>query len=132
VGLIFAEKKSGTKLAGREELTRQIMREGDVLVVPRIDRLARSMLDFATILNDLRSGQTGLGCTEQAIDTSGPLGELRMNMLAAFAQVATQLRRQRQMEASPTASTRGPRRAKILEQGLRFGAGGHRPDTPVQ
>jgi DNA invertase Pin-like site-specific DNA recombinase len=124
-GLIFAEKKSGTKREGREELARvlQIMRERDCLVVTRIDRLARSMLDFATILNDLRTRHIGFRCTEQAIiDTTSPTGELLLHILGAVAQFETQFRRERQMQgiAKPKANggyQREPRvdKAKIRE-----------------
>lgn len=108
-GLIFEEKASGTKREGRGELERvlALLRYGDVLVVTRIDRLARSMVDFANIVHDLKSRGIGFRCTEQAIDTSGPMGELTMNILAAFAQFETQLRAERQREGIAKAKQDG-------------------------
>jgi DNA invertase Pin-like site-specific DNA recombinase len=91
--------------------------------VTRIDRLARSMKDFVTILSDLKARGVGFRCTEQAIDTSGAAGELTMNILAAAAQFETQLRRERQMEGIVKAKAEGVYkgrkpsidRAKVLE-----------------
>lgn len=98
--LIFAEKASGTKTEGRPELARvlAILSSGDVLIVTRIDRLARSMKDFVTIVSDLKARGIGFRCTEQAIDTTGAAGALTMHILAACAEFETQLRRERQLE----------------------------------
>ena len=55
--LIHAETASGTTTDGRDELARLMvhLRPGDVLHVTRIDRLARSMHDFARIAHDLKA-----------------------------------------------------------------------------
>ena len=84
-----------------------ICSKGDILIVTRIDRLARSMNDFVTILSDLKARGVDFRCTEQAIDTSGAAGELTMNILAAAAQFETQLRRERQMEGVVKAKADG-------------------------
>ena len=114
--LIFSEKASGTKTKSRPELARvlAIVGNGDVLIVTRIDRLARSMKDFVTVLSDLKARGVGFRCTEQAIDTSGAAGELTMNILAAAAQFETQLRRERQMEGIVKAKAEG----KYMRRGL--------------
>lgn len=107
--LLFEEKASGTNLDGREKLTQllRIIEPGDVLVVTRIDRLARSMRDFANIIHDLKTRGIALRVTEQCIDTSGAAGALMMNMLAAFAEFETQLRAERQREGIAKAKARG-------------------------
>jgi DNA invertase Pin-like site-specific DNA recombinase len=107
--LLFEEKASGTSLDHREKLTQllRIVEAGDVLVVTRIDRLARSMRDFANIIHDLKTRGVSLRVTEQNIDTSGAAGALMLNMLAAFAEFETQLRAERQREGIAKAKARG-------------------------
>jgi DNA invertase Pin-like site-specific DNA recombinase len=67
---------TGTRTDGREELATliQFLREGDTLVVTRIDRLARSLRDLQNIVHDLRERGVTLKATEQPIDTSPPSG----------------------------------------------------------
>jgi DNA invertase Pin-like site-specific DNA recombinase len=99
--VVREEKRSGSTREGRTELETLLafLRPGDTLVVTRIDRLARSMIDFQTIYADLNKRGIKLKCTEQPIvDSDGALGNLMINILAAFAQFETQLRRERQME----------------------------------
>ncbi len=109
--LIFSEKASGTSTDGRDELIRvlSMVRAGDVLHVTRIDRLARSMHDFARIAHDLKKQGVGLRVTQQGIDTTvgGPVGALTMNLLAAFAQFETEIRRERQLEGIAKAKAAG-------------------------
>ena len=54
--IIRSEKVSGTSVNGRDELKTllEFLREGDELVVTRVDRLGRSVLDLQTIVRDLR------------------------------------------------------------------------------
>ena len=114
--LIFAETASGTTTEGRDELARLMvhLRPGDVLHVTRIDRLARSMHDFARLAHDLKSQGVGLRVIQQGIDTTqgGPVGALTMNLLAAFAQFETEIRRERQMEGIAKAKGAGKYRGR--------------------
>lgn len=131
--LLFEEKASGTNLDGREKLSQllRIIEPGDVLVVTRIDRLARSMRDFANVIHDLRSRGIALRVTEQNIDTSGAAGTLMMNMLAAFAEFETQLRAERQREGIAKAKARGTYRGRkrtvMPDEVLRLTAEGNGP-----
>lgn len=107
--MIRAEKVSGTSTEGREELqtVMQFLRKGDTLVVTRIDRLARSIRDLQNIVHDLQRRGIHLKATEQAFDTSSAHGKLMMDMLAAFAEFETRLRRDRQMEGIARAKAEG-------------------------
>ena len=98
--IIREEKKSGTSLKGRTELSQllEFLREGDCLVVTRIDRLARSLKDLQDIVHDLKARGIALRATEQPIDTSTPAGKAFLDMLGVFAEFETNLRRERQME----------------------------------
>lgn len=108
--VIREEKASGTSREGRRELEILLtfLQKGDVLVITRLDRLARSNRDFQNIYADLMARGVKLKCTEQPIlDTDGPLNGLLINILAAFAQFETELRRERQMEGIAKAKANG-------------------------
>jgi len=77
------------------------------LVVTRVDRLARSVLDLQTIVRDIKLKGVLLRATEQPIDTSTPAGKCFLDMLGVFAEFETNLRRERQMEGIAKAKERG-------------------------
>jgi DNA invertase Pin-like site-specific DNA recombinase len=106
---IFAEKVSGTSTVGREKLAeaRRFLRKGDTLVVTRIDRLARSMLDLQLIVKELRDKGVHLKATEQPINTGDATGKAFLDMLGVFAEFETNLRRERQMEGIAKAKAEG-------------------------
>jgi hypothetical protein len=70
--VVRSEKVTGTSTEDRQELATllQFLREGDTLVVTRIDRLARSLRDLQNMVHDLRKRGVTLKATEQPIDTS--------------------------------------------------------------
>jgi DNA invertase Pin-like site-specific DNA recombinase len=107
--VIRSEKVTGTSTEGREELATllEFLREGDTLVVTRIDRLARSMLDLQNIVHDLRQRSVALKATEQPIDTSTAAGKCFLDMLGVFAEFETNLRKERQMEDVARAKANG-------------------------
>ena len=106
---IRSEKVSGTSTQGRDELNTLLdfVREGDELVVTRVDRLARSVLDLQTIVHKLKQTGVALRCTEQSIDTSTIEGKCFLDMLGVFAEFETNLRKERQMEGIAKAKERG-------------------------
>jgi DNA invertase Pin-like site-specific DNA recombinase len=106
---ILSEKASGTSRDGRPELDKLLafIREGDALVVTRIDRLARSIADLQDIVRTLRAKGACLRATEQPFDTGDIYGELTMNLLGVFADFETKLRRERQMEGIAKAKAEG-------------------------
>lgn len=107
--VIREEKVSGTSRRGRDELALllEFVRPGDVLVVTRIDRLARSMRDLQDIVHLLKDRGVALRVTEQPIDTSSAAGKAFLDMLGVFAEFETNLRRERQMEGIADAKARG-------------------------
>ena len=107
--IIRSEKVSGTSTQGRDELKNlmDFLREGDELVVTRVDRLGRSVLDLQTIVKQLQDKQVSLRATEQPIDTSTPVGKCFLDMLSVFAEFETSLRRERQMEGIAKAKEEG-------------------------
>lgn len=107
--LIRSEKRSGTTTAGREELRTVLdfLRQGDVLLVTRIDRLARSIGDLQDIVRTVKSRGASLRASEQPIDTSTAAGKCFLDMLGVFAEFETNLRKERQLEGIAEAKLRG-------------------------
>lgn len=107
--VIRSEKRSGITTAGRTELQTvlEFLRAGDVLMVTRIDRLARSIGDLQDIVRAVRAKGASLKATEQPIDTSTAAGKCFLDMLGVFAEFETNLRKERQLEGIAKAKAEG-------------------------
>jgi DNA invertase Pin-like site-specific DNA recombinase len=107
--VIRSEKRSGTTTEGRAELRTvlEFLRKGDVLMVTRIDRLARSIGDLQDIVRTIRARGAALKATEQPIDTGTAAGKCFLDMLGVFAEFETNLRRERQLEGIAKAKAAG-------------------------
>ena len=107
--VIRKEKASGTSTKGRTELATilDFIREGDTLVVTRIDRLARSIADLQDIVRTLKARGAALRATEQPINTATAAGKCFLDMLGVFAEFETNLRRERQLEGIAKAKAAG-------------------------
>jgi DNA invertase Pin-like site-specific DNA recombinase len=117
---IFTEKKSGAS-GKREKLEAclEYVREGDTLVVTRLDRLARSTLHLCQIATELEGKPVNLAVLDQNINTSDATGRLLFNMLGAIAQFETEIRAERQADGIVKAKERGVcfgRRKKLTAQ----------------
>jgi DNA invertase Pin-like site-specific DNA recombinase len=105
---IFQEKTSGAVgKRPRLEACLEYVREGDTLVVTRLDRLARSTLHLCQIAAELDRKQVHLQVLDQHIDTGDATGRLLFHMLGAIAQFETELRAERQMDGIRKARARG-------------------------
>ena len=105
---IFKEKKSGTTdKRPRLKACLEYVRDGDTLVITRLDRLARSTLDLCKIAKNLEDKGVDLIVLDQSIDTSTATGRLMFNMLGAIGQFETEIRAERQMEGIVKAKKRG-------------------------
>jgi len=107
---LFEEKRSGGSQEGREQLALALdyVRQGDVLVVTRLDRLARSMIDLREIVDRLTAKGVEFKALQQgAIDTTTSSGRLMLNMLASFAEFELDLRKERQKEGIEKARAKG-------------------------
>ncbi len=111
---IYQEKKSGSKADNRTELNSCLkhLREGDSLVITKLDRLARSTYDLTKIAEDLELRNIDLVVLDQSIDTSTPTGKLLFNMLGSIAEFENAIRKERQTDGI----------AKAKELGIKFGA----------
>ncbi|WP_017578543.1 recombinase family protein [Nocardiopsis kunsanensis] len=107
---IFADKKSG-KNAQRPDLKACLayLRPGDTLVVPALDRLARSLADLITLVGDLRRAGIGFRSLHEALDTTTPGGRLVFHVFAALAEFIRELIVQGTKEGLDAARTAGKR-----------------------
>jgi DNA invertase Pin-like site-specific DNA recombinase len=107
---VFAEKKSGRRASDREALQEALeyVREGDTLVVTRLDRLARSVIDLHQIIALLSQKGVAFRVLQQAgIDTSTSSGKLLLTMLGAVAEFEADIRAERQRDGIEVAKTKG-------------------------
>lgn len=107
---VFAEKMSGRSAKDRIELANAIdfVRDGDVLVVTRLDRLARSVGDLHQIIEKLAEKNVAFRCLNQSgVDTDSSTGKLMLSILGAVAQFENDIRRERQMEGIQKAKAAG-------------------------
>lgn len=98
---VFAEKMSARSAKDRVELANALdfVREGDTLVVTRLDRLARSVGDLHRIIEQLTDKGVEFRCLQQSdVVTGTSTGKLMLAVLGAVAQFENDLRRERQAE----------------------------------
>jgi DNA invertase Pin-like site-specific DNA recombinase len=111
---VYAEKVSGKSTNGRRELERALkaLHPGDTLVTVKLDRLARSIRDLLSLLDQIKAvGARFRALDDPWCDTTTPQGELILTVMGGLAEFERKLIRQRCDE--------GIKRAK--EQGKHFG-----------
>jgi DNA invertase Pin-like site-specific DNA recombinase len=108
---VFREKRSGVDV-GQPALKwcLEFLREGDTLLVTKIDRLARSTADLYRIVSSLADkGVQFKVIDDPSIDTTSRTGKLVMGILALIAEFENDIRRERQMDGIKKAQERGVR-----------------------
>lgn len=109
-GKVFSEKMSGRSTTDREQLAAalEFVREGDTLVVTRLDRLARSVADLHRIIEQLTAKGVAFRCLNQSgVDSDTSTGRLMLAVLGAVAAFENDIRRERQIEGIAKAKLRG-------------------------
>jgi DNA invertase Pin-like site-specific DNA recombinase len=107
---VYAEKISGASTDNRRELAKalKVLGPGDVLMVTRLDRLARSTRDLLNTLDAI--GKAGAGFKSLAdtwADTTTPHGRLMLTILGGLAEFERELIRSRTSEGRKRAQARG-------------------------
>ncbi len=115
---VYEERASGGRW-DRPELHRLLdhLREGDALVVWKLDRLSRSLKDLLHIIETIDGAGANFRSVTEAIDTSGPAGRMMMQMLGSFAEFERAMVRERTragLKAAREQGRRGGRRPKLL------------------
>ncbi|MDN5626057.1 MAG: recombinase family protein [Acinetobacter sp.] len=105
---IFEEKITG-KHKDRPELKTCVktLRKGDVLIVWKLDRLARSLKDLVEIITELNDREIGFRSLTEAIDTTSATGKLVFHIFGALAEFEHSLIRERTIAGLDAARARG-------------------------
>ncbi len=104
-------KRPGIRLA----LDLLSARQADALVVAKLDRLSRSMLDFAGIMAQAQKQAWGMVALDVNVDTTTASGEMMANVMAAFAQFERRLISQRTRDALAQRKAEGVRLGRARE-----------------
>ena len=88
------------------------VREGDTLVLPKLDHLARSVPDARHIADQLEAKGVKLALGRNIYDPADPMGKMFFNILAAFAEFEADLIRMRTREGMALARAKGKLRGK--------------------
>lgn len=120
---IFQEKFTG-KVRERPELSLclRMLRKGDVLVVWKLDRLARSLRDLVEIVQDLSQREIGFKSLTESIDTTSPGGRLVFHIFGALAEFEHDLIRERThagLEAARARGRKGGRKCVMSDSDVR-------------
>ncbi|MCS4309265.1 MULTISPECIES: recombinase family protein [Rheinheimera] len=112
---IFSEKITG-KQRERPELQNclRMLRKGDVLVVWKLDRLARSLKDLVELITELEAKQVGFRSITEAIDTTTAGGKLVFHIFGALAEFEHNLIRERTLAGLAAARARGRKGGRKL------------------
>lgn len=105
---VFIDKLSG-KLASRPDLDKALLmvREGDHLVITKLDRLGRSLRNLMDLSDDLQKRGVELEVLDQGIDTSTPVGRMFFQILGAIAEFEHSLMAERTKQGLAAARARG-------------------------
>lgn len=105
---VFVDTYTGTKMSRPEfDKALEFLREGDTLVVTRLDRLGRSTKDLLSIAETLELRGISLRVLEQNIDTSSAEGRLFFTIVGAFAEFEHSLIVSRTKDGLAAARARG-------------------------
>jgi DNA invertase Pin-like site-specific DNA recombinase len=92
------------------------LREGDVVVVWKLDRLSRSLKDLLAIMDRIDRAGAGFKSLTEAIDTTTPTGRMMMQMVGSFAEFEREMIRERTkagLDAARKEGRIGGRRPKL-------------------
>lgn len=124
---IFTDTASGATTE-RPELNAALdyLRQGDVLVVWRLDRLGRSLKHLVAVVSELQDRGVGFRSLHENIDTTTPTGRLTFHVFAALAEFERDLIRERTLAGLTAARARGrlggrkpsltPRKVQLAQQ----------------
>jgi DNA invertase Pin-like site-specific DNA recombinase len=132
---LFQEQVSSVGPRKQLDAALDFCREGDTLVVTKLDRLARSVTHLGKILEHLTEKGVALRILSMGVDTGTPTGKLMLNVMASVAQFEREMMLERQREGiakakgegkykgrKPTARARADKVIALRAQGLSMDA----------
>lgn len=113
----FVGRASGSD-ASRPQFDRMMeaayRHEFDLILVVRIDRIIRSLVNLLNVLQDLQASEVGLKATDHQIDLDTPTGRLMVNLLGAFAEWEKEIIRERVKDGMDKARLKGTKSGKPI------------------
>ncbi len=110
---LFSERVSSVAKREQLEAALEYCREGDVLVVTKLDRLARSMADLVAITSRLKAKGVALNILAMQLDTTTPTGKLMLQLMGCFAEFERDVMLERQREGVAKAKAEGKYRGRV-------------------
>jgi DNA invertase Pin-like site-specific DNA recombinase len=104
---LFSERTSAVGPRNALDEAIDFVREGDAIVVTKLDRLARSVGDLVRIADRLEAKRVGLRILAMGVDTATPTGKLVVNVLGAIGQFEREIMLERQREGVQRAKREG-------------------------
>ena len=108
-GVLEVRQEKGSSVGPRHELQRLLgqLQQGDVLVVYKMDRIARSLKDLLAILDRLKLSGASIRSLTEPLDTTNPIGMFMVQVLGAVAQLERSIIRERTVAGQVAAIKRG-------------------------
>lgn len=104
---IYSEQVSSITSRSQLKAAIEFTREGDILIVTKLDRLARSVTDLMSIIKELEFKKVGLRILNLGIDTQTSTGKLMLTILGGIAQFEREIMLERQQEGIAKAKSEG-------------------------
>jgi DNA invertase Pin-like site-specific DNA recombinase len=109
---IFREQVSSVAVRAQLQAALEFVREGDVLVVTKLDRLVRSVAELMVTIQALDQKQVGMRILNLGMDTRTPTGKLMLTVLGGVAQFEREMMLERQLEGIAKAQAAGKYRGR--------------------
>lgn len=104
---IVQEKRGGTSNRPQLQMLLEQLQKGDIVMVYKLDRFARSLVDLLGIISTIEAAGATFRSITESIDTSSPAGRMMLAMLGAFAEFERGMIRERSMAGQQAAMERG-------------------------
>jgi DNA invertase Pin-like site-specific DNA recombinase len=128
---VFQEQTSSVAKREQLEAALDYIRDGDTLVVTRLDRLARSVANLVEVTKRIEAKEATLRVLDMGLDTQTPTGRLMLNLIGSIAQFEREIMLERQREGiakakrdgkykgrKPTARAKAPEVMALKAQGV--------------
>ena len=113
---LYQEQVSAVATRTQLEAAIDMLRDGDKLIVTKLDRLARSIMHMGDILQQIEAKGAGLvilSLGSETIDTSTATGKLILNMMVSVAQFEREMMKERQVEGIKRAQAEGKYKGRV-------------------
>ncbi|WP_347832191.1 recombinase family protein [uncultured Planktomarina sp.] len=113
---IFKEQVSAVASRGELDTATDMLRDGDKLVVTKLDRLARNVMHMGELLQQIEAKGAGLvilSLGSETVDTMTATGKLILNMMVSVAQFEREMMKERQVEGIKRAQAEGKYKGRV-------------------